>query len=306
MWRMLVMWTCLALVVALGHPAVAGEEEKPALPLPLHTVEGTGGILTTQAAYLVNPAVGDAVFGLPSFGVTHLQIGHGRRLEAVTITETLWDRVELGYAYTYLDLGDLARDVRRSIGIRMGDHSSTVHNFNARLALLKEGTGHAWVPAITAGVSYKYNEDIDNMDEDLGGALRTLKIDSDYGLDFTLYATKMITALPRPVLLSAGVRSTEAAHLGLLGFTEGRSTVLEGNVVVLATSRLALAAEYRQKPHRHRKLGNLIEREDDWWTLAACYIISENLTVTGGYGHFGHLLNHNANGVWGLKFKWEF
>jgi hypothetical protein len=30
------------------------------------------------------------------------------------------------------------------------------------------------------------------------------------------------------------------------------------------------------------------------------------MTVAVGYGHFGGLLNHNADGVWGITTKWEF
>ena len=44
----------------------------------------------------------------------------------------------------------------------------------------------------------------------------------------------------------------------------------------------------------------------DWWTLDAAYVVSPHMTVAVGYGHFGGVLNHEANGVWGVTTKWEF
>jgi hypothetical protein len=34
--------------------------------------------------------------------------------------------------------------------------------------------------------------------------------------------------------------------------------------------------------------------------------VNKNLTLAAGYAHFGNVLNHEANGVWGSATKWEF
>jgi hypothetical protein len=173
--------------------------------------------------------------------------------------------------------------------------------------LVKDGDfGQSWVPAITAGVHYKYNDSVEDMDDKLGGTLRSIGIKDNDGVDFTLYATKMVTVLPRPVLVSAGMRSTEAAHIGLLGFTNERTIVGEGSICVFVTDRLILAGEYRQKPDEYDEIPGLVNGEEDWWTLCAAYIINDRMTVGAGYGHFGQVLNHEANGAWGVKFKVEF
>jgi hypothetical protein len=31
-----------------------------------------------------------------------------------------------------------------------------------------------------------------------------------------------------------------------------------------------------------------------------------HVTIAAGYGHFGTVLNHEANGVWGITTKYEF
>ena len=122
----------------------------------------------------------------------------------------------------------------------------------------------------------------------------------------TLYASKLLTFLPRPVLVELGGRATEAAHIGLLGFTDKYSFNFEANVVVFVTDSFLLAAEYKQKPNDYTAVPGLISPEDDWWTLDAAYIVNKHLTLAAGYGHFGGVLNHNANGVWGITTKWEF
>ncbi len=302
-------WTTALVVILSGvlwsNGSLQAQDEPP--PLPLHGIEGSGGVFSTYTAYLVNPAREGKVFGLPSLGEAYVSLGNGRHLSALTLTETLWDRLELGYAFDYFTLGDLPEDIKKATGISIDDDAVKLHNFNARLLLLKENSfEQPWLPALTAGVHYKYNENIDDIDDDLFGTLEAIGIEDNSGVDFTLTASKLITALPRPVLVSAGLRSTEAAHLGLLGFTDDRTVVGEGHLVVFATDRLLVGGEYRQKPSEYRRIPGLVEKEDDWWTLVAAYLINDHLTVSGGYGHFGDVLNHEADQSFGIKAKWEF
>lgn len=239
--------------------------------------------------------------------MTYANIGHGRHLEAFTVSETLWGRFELAYALNHFDLGDLPGDIRVATSINTIEDSVYMHNFNARLQLLKEGDfKKSWMPALTLGLHYKNNNDSNVIDKRLGGAFRDIGIKDDDGVDVTLYASKMITFLPRPLMINAGVRSTEAAQIGLLGFTEDRETVFEGNFGVLALDNLVIGGEYRQKPDEYNKIPGLIAKEDDWWDGYITYIANDHLTMSVAYIHFGDLLNHEANSAWGIKFKWEF
>ena len=161
------------------------------------------------------------------------------------------------------------------------------------------------MPALTLGAHYKNNDGIRQIDGQLGGALRGLGIKDRDGVDATLYASKLLTFLPRPVLLEAGGRATKAVWTGLAGFSDSYSFLFEGNVVVFVTDSLALAAEYRQQPNDYTAT-SLIKTTGDWWTLDAAYVVSRHFTVAAGYGHFGGVLNHNDNGVWGITTKYEF
>ena len=306
--KKLSMITCLGYIffIMTAQTVFAGEKVK-APPLPLQTVEGFGGILLTGSAYLINPSEEGRVFGLPAGGVTYANMGHGRHLEAFTVSETLWDRLELGYSLNHFDLGDLPRDIRAGTGVDTIEDSVYMHNFNARFQILKEGDfKKSWMPALTLGLHYKNNNDSKVIDRRLLGGLDTIGIKDDEGVDVTLYASKMVTSLPRPLMINAGVRSTEAAQIGLLGFTDNRKTVFEGNFGVLVLDNLVIGGEYRQKPDEYDKIPGLIAEEDDWWDGFITYIANDHLTMSVAYLHFGDLLNHEANSAWGVKFKWEF
>lgn len=290
-------------------PAQTAAEKGP--PLPLHQIEGNGGIFSTLSAYIVNPPRNGELVGRPSVGFSFVDIGHGQNLEAFTLTESPWKRLELGYAYDRLALGDLPQAIEEATTVKIRNDEVALHNFNARLQVLQEGEfKQGWIPAVTVGAHYKYNEGIQNINHDLGGVLKSVGIRDRDGADFTLYASKLITQLPLPVLLEAGGRATKGAWNGLGGFTDNYSYLFEGNVVVFVTGSLALAAEYRQQPNDYKPISvgdrTLVGKSGDWWTIDAAYVVSKHLTVAAGYGHFGGVLDHQANGVWGITTKFEF
>ncbi len=161
------------------------------------------------------------------------------------------------------------------------------------------------MPAVTVSAHYKNNDGISRINDQLGGALDAIGLQDDSSWDFTVYASKMLTFMPRPVLVNIGGRATESAQLGLLGFTDDYSFVFEASVVVLATERLMFAAEFKQQPGEFMPT-SLIGEPDNWWTVAAGYVINPHMTIAVGYGHFGRVANHKANAVWGITTKLEF
>ena len=292
---------------APAQPGAAAAKPDKGPPLPLHEIEGNGGVFATLSAYLVNPPCNGEWLGRPSVGFAFVDLGHERNLEAFTITETPWKRLELGYAFDRLDIGDLPQAIEQATSIRIRDDEVHLHNVNARLQLLAENEyGQPWLPAVTVGAHYKYNETVNRINDDLSGALRANGIRDNQGVDFTLYGSKLLTFLPRPVLVELGGRATKASHLGLLGFTDDYNFLFEGNVVLFVTDSILLAGEYRQKPNDFKPIPGLIRPEDDWWTIDAAYVVNKHLTLAAGYGHFGGVLNHQADGVWGLTLKYEF
>jgi hypothetical protein len=295
---------------AVTTNAPPAKAEKPG-PLPLHNIEGNGGVFSTLSAYIVNPPRDGEPIGRPSVGFSYVNLGHGQNLEAITLTESPWKRLELGFGYDSYDLGDLPKDILATTTVNLDEQSVALYNFNARLQVLKENEfEQKWLPALTAGAHLKYNNTCSSLNSQLGGALSGSGITGNTGVDFTLYASKLLTFLPRPVLVELGGRATRGVELGLVGFTDDYSFLFEGNVGVFLTDRLILAAEYRQQPNEYSPIAvggqDLVGASGDWWTIDVAYIVSKNLTLAAGYGHFGQVLNHEANGVWGLTAKYEF
>lgn len=279
-------------------------------PLPVHQVEGNSGVFITPTAYFANPAGPNEVFGLPSVSGSYAYMSE-KDFEAFVITENLWGRVELGYGLERIGLGDWPDDVRTATTMRVQD-DAYLHNFNARLLAVKEGSfGCEWVPAVSVGAHYKWNQDHDDIDKQLNGTCDQLGSDHDSGMEFTLTATKTIAnLLPRPLILSAGLRNGDAIHTGLLGFAGERRTTFEGSVICLLTDKLLIASEYRQKSDLCDEISangiDLVQPEDDWWDVCLGYIVDDHITVAGGYANFGRVLNHQEDNVWAIQLKYEF
>jgi hypothetical protein len=274
-------------------------------PLPLHTVEGCSGVLLTSTAYMANPPEPNQWLGLPSASVSGVFIG-GKNLQSYVITENILGRIELGYALERLGLGDWPDDVFQATNVQV-EHSVLLHNLNLRVMAIREGDfNYPWMPAVTLGGHLKWNDGISSIDRDLNGLCNTLGSDHDFGTDLTAVASKTITLLPRPVILSAGLRNGDAIHTGLLGFAGERATTFEGSAIILLTDHLAFATEYRQKSDLIDQCGDLVRAENDWWDLALAYIVNDNITISGGYANLGNILNHREDNVWAFQMKYEF
>ncbi len=305
-------WAVVAVVTCLlcGGTVLAQEA---ALKAPsVHQIEGSGGVVLTETAYLVNPSTGDDWLGFPSFSASHL-MSREKDLGVFAISETLFKRLELSYALHRVDLGDFDDAVAALLPGASVHDTVYMHNLNARLLLLDEGQiGTSWSPAVALGVHYKKNTRFDELDRDLGRALEAAGADDDEGVDFTLMATKKYVGvklsddvvLP-PFFLSGGVRATEAAQIGWLGFTNHYAVVFEGNVGVFVLDNVIVSAEYRQKHEALHKIPGLVGEEDDWWAIAASFIVNEHVNFTAAYTNLGRMMNHREPMALWLQLKIE-
>lgn len=216
-------------------------------------------------------------------------------------------KVELGYALERIGLGDWPDDVMAAEGLYVDNHV-LVHNFNTRLMVIEEGGfERTYMPAVTLGAHFKWNDGLDSINKQTGGLCHSLGADHDFGTEFTAVATKTIADwLPNPLIVSAGLRNSDGIHTGLLGFAGKRRTTFEGSIIYFLTDRLLVASEYRQKPSLCGTYGNLVKVENDWWDICLGYVINDNLTIAGGYANFGNVLNHREDNVWAIQLKYEF
>lgn len=128
-------------------------------------------------------------------------------------------------------------------------------------------------------------------------------------MDYTLTASKTLVhdlTLKRPLIVTGGLRNSEASNLGFLGFGNDRHTTFEGSVAYLPTDWLLVAYEYRQKTSQYSEIPGLVEDENDWNAIDVSWIINKHATLVAGWGAFGTLANSTENGAWWLQFKYEF
>jgi len=299
-WWMVVLCLWFGTRVGLAEP-----------PLPTHNVEGNSGVFITPTAYLANPPAEGQKIGLPSFSATGAFIGE-KDFQSYVVTENLFGRLEVGYAAERMGLGDWPDAVERATGgIQVKDYV-LLHNLNTRFMAVKEGDFECpWMPAITLGSHFKWNDGLAEINRELGGECDVLGADHTFGTEFTALASKTITeVLPRPVIVSGGLRNSDAIHTGFMGFAGERRTTFEGSLIYLLTDNLLIASEYRQKPDLIDQctVGNdhLVKAENDWWDICLAYIVNDHITIAGGYANFGNVLNHHEDNVWAFQLKYEF
>lgn len=286
---------------------VQSEASSDGPPLPVHTIEGGGAAAITPIAYLVNPGSEGTQFGKPAFSYTNLDL-KDKRLQTFSITSTLFQRFELGYAAGRLSLGTLPGDLFDATGADVED-DLLVHNVIGRFAAIQENQFGPYTPAVTLTAHYKYNDEIEDIDDALSGALSALGYDSNDGVDFALTATKAWSnaLFGQTVITTVGARYTQAIWNGYLGYSDDYELTAEGNAVVLLPNNLFFAYEYRGMPDNIDELGSLVRDETDWHAVDLGWMPNKNTSVVLFYGVVGNLVNTNdVDAAWALQAKFEF
>jgi hypothetical protein len=295
--------------LSIGSFAIAQDEEKGP-PLPFITIEGAGGGAITQMAYLVNPAKEGEVFGKPSVAIDYIGLG-SKSLDTLMVTENLWGRIELGFAADRLSLGNLPGAIQSATGQDIGLSDVWLYNFTVRGLVVKENSYDTeWLPAITVGTTFKDNEGIADINQRLNGTLtNALGYARKSGVDFTLTATKTLPTafFGAPLIVSAGLRESQAANLGFLGFVDDYATSFETNVATFLSEKWLVAYEFRQHSNPFSgEIPGLVGTENNWHAFDVGYLINKHTTVVAGAGLFGNLANSEANNAWWVQLKHEF
>ena len=233
----------------LASSAVAG--------VPLNGLQGDGGIAFNPVAFTAGTyADDDQVVSAPQVGAWYTRLdGADIDWAALSASFSVAKRLELSYGYGWTDAN------------KYGDDSVSSHNFGLKLNVLPDGAfDTAWLPAVSVGTVVKHT------DAATAGALGLDKT----GADFYAVATKLVTATPVPVLLSAGVQASDEVVNGVVGHGDYGFGWF-ANVDVIPVSWLAVGAEYKSgidadKVHNH-----------DYYDLHAAWFATERLTLVAAY-----------------------
>jgi hypothetical protein len=310
-------WAVLADEFEARKQAVATTEsdtEQPAsTPAPrrqppvLSNIEGTGGGVITPSAYLLNPGPKNKVFGMPTMSNRFLRFG-SKDLSTLAVGETLWGRIELSYAVQHFGLGGFPDAVQKRLGRDIVRDNAWMHVWSIRGKLIEEDSFGLPLPAVTAGVSFKYNDSIQTIDERMGHALRAAGLDKSNGVDYTLTTTKTICDpwLGRPLSLTAGMRFSNGAQMGLMGFENSCHFSVEGGVRYFPTDWLAVGYEFREKPDVYDDIPGVYGHEESAHAITADIRVTDNLTISTGWVMMGHVANGSADCGWTLGMQWDF
>lgn len=297
---------------ASGEVEAAGQAPCKPPPLPLHSIEGVGGTLTVATAYLCHPGPAGCKCSLPGASFTYLYASGKKSLQAFVVTQTFLRRIEAGYALNRLDLGNFPHLLTKATGGLVRPRQDLyMHNFNLRAMLVEENSfSQPWLPAITAGVHFKYNTGIKSIGKEINKKLgvpllKQIGYRRNYGFDYTLTASKTVV-LGRPFIFSATLRCSSGSNIGLTGFADNCQFSFECHAICLVTDWLAVAYEFRQKSNPYHRMPGLIGKEGNWHNILVGIILTDRLTLAGGWACLGELANSDADGAWGVQLKYEF
>ena len=191
-------------------------------------LEGINGCGLNPEAYLTNPIGegegldGSKVVGKPKFSYWHVNLGASDLdWDAISGSMTFYDRLEVGVSRNMLDLNEFSYPPNKP---DLMTDTINLDSLSAKLQLIKENQFlDRIMPALSAGVLYK-DTDFDKASD---------IYDDDSGFDYYAVASKNIHALPLPISLTAGIRSTKKHLMGALGFGDERDEFFFGNLQVV-------------------------------------------------------------------------
>jgi hypothetical protein len=245
-------------LLAQASPSLAGP--------PFNNLEGAGGIAFNPLAYTAGANNAgkqegfsvENVFSKAQIGAWYVNLSQPFKIgwTSIGVVDTLFKRFEVSYGHQAVDIQGL-KNIEK-------------HNIGGKLLLLEENfKGVNFLPAISAGAIFK------NTSADIAAS------DSSSSFDYYLVATKLITQLPVPVLLSAGGLSTQGKVTGILGYDKDRVTTFFGNIDIIPIKQIAVGFEYKQGARFDDY------KDADYWNAHAAWFATPNLTVIAAYANAG-------------------
>jgi len=236
--------------------------------VPLNNLEGVGGVAFNPLAYTAggafettdkekdDPFSPKNVFSKPQFGGWYVSLGKANiDWTSIGLAETLFKRLELSYSHEAVAISNAETREKNNLG--------------AKLLLVPENWhDNKFIPAFSVGSVFKRTSNVG------------VGIDAS-GVDYYAVATKLITLLPKPVLLSGGVLSTSGRVTGVLGYDDKRDTVGFGNIDLLPTKNTAIGFEYKQGAQFPTF------KNADYWETHLAWFANKDLTLVLAYVNTG-------------------
>lgn len=287
-----------------------GAERPAGQPVSVrHTIEGVGGGWFVPNAYLVNPGPKDQIFGLPAASATFIGWAGSKNVLSFAVSETFFGRLEFSYSASRMYLDDLPRVIYKTVGNKIRQSEICLHNFNLRGLLVEEDSFGLPLPALTAGLHFKYNPSIERINGRLGIPLDAIGYERSNGLEFTVTATKTVHLKPLPrVVATVGMRNSDASNLGYMGFGDHRNTTVEVGVEVYPVDWLVVSYEFRRKERAFSAppVSGMLRGEENWHGLGVGVLLNDHLSLNVGVLFLGNIGNTKDAVTPSFQVKYEF
>jgi hypothetical protein len=237
--------------------------------VPFTNIEGAGGVALNPVAYLAYTPGADKSQDLvskPRFGIWNVNLSDVNvDWTSIGVTDTFFKRLEVSYAHETIATGAGKNRHKEDIGAKF-------------LVLPENFNDLKFLPALSVGAISKHTSNV-GLGVDTGG------------LDGYVVVTKLITQLPRPVLLSAGVLSTKGRATGVFGFDSQRKIAGFANIDVIVADPIVVGLEYKQGA----KFNDF--KNADYWNAHAAWLVNKNLSLIVAYVNAGDYLSTSKVGL---------
>jgi len=258
--KLFIIALTVAAMFSVGGFASAG--------VPLNNLEGVGGVAFNPLAYPAGQPFEKTdseqneslswkeVVSKPQFGGWYVSLGKANiDWTSVGLADTLFKRLELSYSHEAVAISNSETRQKNNLGAKF-------------LVLPENWQDNKFVPAFSVGSVFKRTGNVG------------LGVNAS-GSDYYAVATKLITQLPKPVLLSAGVLSTQGHVTGVLGYDDKRDTTAFGNIDILPTKNTAIGFEYKQGAQF------ATFKNANYWETHLAWFASKELTLVLAYVNTG-------------------
>jgi hypothetical protein len=273
---------------------------------PFVNFEGVGGAGIVPGAHLVNPPDKGQSIGKPA--VAHWDIvGSGNNIYTNGFAVSFLDRFEFGYVHEINDFQRLRKNLIRAGGsaFDVGEDYIYMHNFHLKTMLFKEAK---YTPAFAITAEFKYNESIEDMNENIGNALDTVGFDNGHGVDIDFSFSKIIPeAFYFPTIINANIRLTRGHYLGFLGFSDDYTANGELSVAVLPHPKFGIGAEIRQQNDEFDPLPftGFTMKEDAFWDVFVAWFPNKKLSLAVAVNRFGNVVDKDID-FFVFNMKYDF
>lgn len=235
---------------------------------PFVNLEGVGGVAFNPLAYLAESEgeeslikIGDTdILAKPRFGGWYVNLpNNGSKIDWTTlgVADTLFKRLEVSYGFESVALTNGATYRKNNLG--------------AKFLVLKENSFDSkWFPAVSVGTIFKSTSDKYKV-AGLRGS----------GQDWYLVATKTITQLSLPVIISGGLLSTQEYVTGVLGFGNKRDLTGFANIDVVLPHNIVLGFEFKEGAR------TALVKNSNYWDVHVGWLANKSLTFIAAYANTG-------------------